>query len=150
MIEIIKFLISALKKATEIKNPFEEGNFNYVLFEALKVAPSEPKTHVWIADEMKHRCHHCNRNQMLSSYVKGTIEGSIKDNQIWFEICGRDLNFGETYRLHPWIRKKNKLKNKFIKAVMIIFNVLFWIYGLMSLFGNAVLWILKKAGLDLN
>ena len=150
MIEIIKFLISALQKATEIKNPFEEGSFVYVLFESLKVDPSEPKTHVWIADEMRHRCHHCNRDQILDHKIKGTIEGSIKDGQEWFEICRVDLNFGEKYRLHPRILKKNKLKNKRIKAVMIIFNVLFWIYGLMSLFGNAVSWILKKVGLDLN
>lgn len=151
MIEIIKFLISALKKRTEIPNPFEDGErFNYVLFEALKVFPSEPKTYVGIANEMRHRCHHCNRDQILDHKIKGTIEGSIKDGQEWFEICGVDLNFGEKYRLHPRILKKNKLKNKRIKAVMIIFNVLFWIYGLMSLFGNAVSWILKKVGLDLN
>lgn len=150
MIEIIEYLKSALQKATEIKNPFEEGSFVYVLFESLKVDPSEPKTHVWIANEMKHRCHHCNRDQILDHKIKGTIEGSVKDNQKWFEVCGRDLNFGDMYRLHPRILKKNKFKKKLIKAVVIILNVLFWIYGLMSLFGHAVLWILKKAGLDLN
>ena len=87
---------------------------------------------------------------MLNSYVKGTIEHSIDNNQKWFEICGVDLNFGEKYRLHPRILKKNKLKNKRIKAVRIVLTVFFWIYGLISLFWNAVSWILKKVGLDLN
>ena len=146
MIEIIEYLKSALQKATEIKNPYEEGSFHYVLFESLKIAPSEPKTHVWIADEMRHRCHHCNCRQMLNHEVKGTIEFSIDNNEKVFEIHGRDLNFGNMYRLHPRIRRKNK----FIKVGRKIFNVLFWLVGLIYVFGNAVLWILKKAGLDLN
>ena len=147
---MIKYIIekweSALRKAMEIKNPHEEGSFEHVLFESMKVAPSKPKTSKWIADEMRNRCHHCNRRKVLIPSVVKFIKSSIDNKEKVFEIHGRHPDRGNKYRLHARVRKKNK----FIKAGVKILNFLFWLVGLIVGLGYAVLWILKKAGLDLN
>ena len=116
------------------------------MFEALKVAPSEPKAGKRIANEMKDNCRHCNRMKVLVPYVAKFIKSSIDNKEKLFEICGRHSRYGNMYRLHARIRKKNK----YIRVGAKILNFLFWLVGLIVGFGYAVLWILKKAGLDLN